>query len=54
MLAGFGLIKKKFETVFCSSVFDVAEVVYESSEVGTNIPVITGLPDGTVTVPSYH
>ena len=49
----FGLIKKSYRTRFCSSIFDIAKAVQESSTDGTNIPAICGLPDGRDNIPVY-
>ena len=47
----FGLIKKKYRSLFCSSVFDVAAAINESSII--NQAEICGLPDGRTLVDVY-
>jgi len=49
----FGAIKKKYSRAFCSSLFDIADLVNTSTEVGTNVAQLVGLPDETVIVKVY-
>ena len=49
----FGIFKKKYVQLYCSSLFEVADAMLMSSEVGTNVYELVGLPDGTLYVPVY-
>ena len=50
----FGCLKKLYAKTFVSSLFEVADAVMLSSDVGTNVYELAGLPDGTVLVPVYN
>ena len=49
----FGNFKKAYSQRFVTLLFDIVEVMVKSSEVGTNIYQLVGLPDGTTIVLVY-
>ena len=48
----FGIIKKSYRSRFVSSLYDIAEAIEESSEIGTNLVQIVE-QDGTIVVPVF-
>ena len=44
----FGVLKKSYRDRFASSLYNVVDAVEASSNNGTNVVELVGLPDGTV------